>query len=98
MAGHPSYFTCTLGEAALFNEKLDAQAPYTTINGFIDYLSETRWEDVAVASARPARDAKKKGGDTEWEVEALSKLESVSILPLTGKLYLYAIEEILEGL
>jgi hypothetical protein len=69
----PSYFTCTLGEAELFNQQLDNPAPYTTVNGFIDYLVESKGDRIAVGTVSPSW-ASNGEGQEEWSVEALSKL------------------------
>ena len=77
----PSYFTCTLGEAQLFNRNLDTEAPYATVNAFVDYLADTRGDAVAVSSAGPPRPSRRGGeqgkgeegkGGGEWVVDALS--------------------------
>lgn len=75
-----SHFTCTLGEAQLFNETLSEEAPYTTINEFIKYLARSRGDDVAVASAGPWQSKVERQSRAEvvndekeaWEVETLS--------------------------
>lgn len=58
-----SYFTCTLGEAALLNKQLPEKAPYSTVNEFIDYLAATHTDDVAVACASPPAKSKSENGD-----------------------------------